>query len=91
MRCDYREMNRNQHFVKSGKEERTRLLSFLESEGFRIDGAGYSEEEIMSSPFPVAVDMKEKTVSVLGGAAIAAAAASSDVILTAEEYYSVYQ
>jgi len=88
MRSDYKELKRTQHFVKASGEERRLLIESLKAEGFQVD-KHYSEEELLNSPFPIAVNMEEKSLGILGGAAIAGAAAASDVILTMEEFKSV--
>ena len=88
MRKDYRELNRTQHFVTVSGDERKQLIKSLKEEGFQIDER-FSEEEVLTSPFPVAINTEEKALGILGGAAIAGAAAASDVILTIEEFYSV--
>lgn len=88
MKKDYRELNRTQHFVKVSGDERRQLIESLKEEGFQIDER-FSEEDVLTSPFPVAINTEEKTLGILGGAAIAGAAAASEVILTVEEFYSV--
>ena len=90
MRKDYEQLKRTQHFIKASGEERRQLIRFLKAEGFHTDKR-VSEEDLLSSPFPVAVHMDEKALSILGGAAIAGAAAASDVILTVEEFYEIYK
>ena len=90
MRKDYKQLKRTQHFIKASGEERRQLIRFLKAEGFHTDKQ-FSEEDLLSSPFPVAVHMDKKTLNILGGAAIAGAAAASDVILTVEEFYTIYR
>ena len=90
MRKDYKQMKRTQHFINASRDERQQLIEYLKAEGFHIDER-FSEEDLLCSPFPVAVNMDEKALSILGGAAIAGAAAASDVILTVEEFYEIYK
>ena len=90
MRKDYNTLNRTQHFVKANGEERKQLLEYLNKEGFRF-AEPFSEEDVLNSPFPVSIHMDDKTIGILGGAAIAGAAASSDVILTVNEFYSIFK
>ncbi len=90
MRKDYNTLNRTQHFVKANGEERKQLLEYLNEKGFRF-AEPFSEEDVLNSPFPVSIHMDDKTIGILGGAAIAGAAASSDVILTVNEFYSIFK
>ena len=90
MRKDYNALNRTQHFVKATGEERKQLLEYLKGKGFQFRKQ-FSEEDVLNSPFPVSIHTDDKTIGILGGAAIAGAAASSDVILTSKEFYSVFQ
>ena len=90
MRKDYTALNRTQHFIKATGEERKQLLEYLKGEGFRF-GEQFSEEDVLTSPFPVSIHTDDKTIGILGGAAIAGAAAASDVILTVSEFYTVFK
>ena len=90
MRKDYNALNRTQHFVKANGEERKQLLEYLKGKGFRF-AEPFSEGDVLNSPFPVAIHTDDKTIGILGGAAIAGAAAASDVILTSKEFYSVFK
>ena len=90
MRKDYNALNRTQHFVKANGEERKQLLDYLKEEGFRFREQ-FSEEDVLNSPFPVSIHTDDKTMGILGGAAIAGAATASDVILTVNEFYSVFK
>ena len=90
MRKDYNALNRTQHFVKTTGEERKQLLEYLKGEGFQFRKQ-FSEEDVLNSPFPVSIHTDDKSIGILGGAAIAGAAAASDVILTSKEFYSVFK
>ena len=89
MRKDYNALNRTQHFIKANGEERKQLLEYLKGKGFRFREQ-FSEEDVLNSPLPVSIHTDDKTIGILGGAAIAGAAAASDVILTSKEFYSVF-
>ena len=90
MRKDYNALNRTQHFVKATGEERKQLLEYLKGKGFRFREQ-FSEEDVLNSPFPVSIHTDDKTIGILGGAAIAGAAAASDVILTVTEFHYTYK
>jgi len=88
MRKNYQNENRTTHFVKASGRERRKLLKRLKEKGFHISES-LSEQEIRTSPYPLAIDLPEKKIFVLAGTVSAAAAAASDVILTAGEFYSL--
>ena len=90
MRKDYNALNRTQHFVKVTGEERKQLLEYLKGEGFRF-AEPFSEGDVLNSPFPLSLHIDDKTIGILGGAAIAGAAAASDVILALDEFNSVFK
>ena len=90
MKKDYNALNRTQHFIKANGEERKQLLEYLKGEGFQF-GEPFSEEDVLNSPFPVSIHTDDKTMGILGGAAISEAAAASDVILTVNEFCSVFK
>lgn len=90
MRKDYNALNRTQHFIKATGEERKQLLEYLKEKEFQFRNP-FSEENVLMSPFPVSIHTDDKTIGILGGAAIAGAAAASDVILTVTEFYSVFK
>lgn len=90
MRKNYPYENRTTHFVKASGKERKELLKWLKERGFHIPESAL-KKEIQTSPYPLGIDLLEKKVFVLAAAAIAAAAAANDAILTAEEFYSLFE
>ena len=90
MRKDYRKENRTRHFVKASGKERRELLKYLKERGFQSSD-GLAEKEIRTSPYPLCVDTVNRKICVLAQAAMAAAAAANDAVLTAAEFYSVFE
>ena len=90
MRKDYNALNRTQHFIKAAGDDRKQLLEYLKEKGVQCRKQ-FSEEDVLNSPFPVSIHIDDKTIGILGGAAIAGSAVASDVILTVNKFYSVFK
>ena len=80
--------NRTQYYVRVSGKEREEILEFLKARGYQASGNICREETILESPFPIGIDMKDKTIFLVAGAAMAAIAASKGLILAPEEFIS---
>lgn len=73
--------------TKSG-ESRQLLVDYLENEGFVcIVDEVTNKEIILSSKYPIKVDIENKTYSILHSTTAAAAATSSGLVISEEEFY----
>ena len=75
-----------------GKKERKCFIDFLERNGFKCeDTTDSSRENTMDSRFPITVDIGHKKYDHMGSITCAAAAATAKVIISAEEFYVLYE
>jgi len=79
-------------FIKcTSKEDRIKLIEFLEAEGFCcVENHSYSREKTIESRLPLVVDPNRKRISHMGNATCAAAAAQSGVIMSDKDFYLMY-
>lgn len=79
-------------FIKcTSKEDRIKLIEFLEAEGFCcVENRSYSREKTIESRLPLVVDPNRKSISHMGSVTCAAAAAQSGVIRGEKEFYMLY-
>lgn len=77
-------------FVRTAsKEERAKLLDFLEGEGFAYDSAT-DRKDVLESRFPISLNLEDKRMASMGSVTTAAAAASAKLIKTVEEFHELY-
>ena len=84
---------RDIYIRSSSKEERVKLVDFLEAEGFRYiphDGI-MDREDVLASGLPVVADVLNKVIRRMGNVTVAACAAQCKVLRTEEEFYQIYQ
>ena len=73
------------------KEDRIKLIEFLESEGFYcLNNQSYSRQATIDSGFPLVIEMKEKYIYHLGNVTCSAAAAGSGIIMSDKNFYLLY-
>ena len=79
-------------FIKCNlKEDRIKLIEFLEIEGFHcVENRSYSREKAIESRLPLVVDPNRKSISYMGNVTCAAAAAQSGVIISDRDFYILY-
>ncbi len=63
------------------KEEREDFIKNLEAKGYTIDKKYFNREDIIDGTFPIAVNITEKKIRMMGNVTTAAAAASSGVLI----------
>ena len=74
-----------------GREERQKLIIFLEDNGFRLDADECrSKEEILDDFLPIIVNVEEKNYRMIGNVTCAAAAVQGGGVKTAEEFYKQF-
>ena len=80
-------------FVRTfGKEDRIRLIEFLESKGFLcLEDNGHSRSDTVESKLPLTIDLNRKTISRMGNVTCAAAAASQKIIINSALFYELYE
>lgn len=85
-------INGNQLFVRFfSKEERIKLIEFLESEGFSCEESkSFSRHTTIESKFPLVIDLDEKSIRHMGNVTCAAAAAGSGIIMSDRDFYLLY-
>ena len=73
------------------KEDRLRLIEFLESEGFYCaKDHGNSRKKTIDSIFPLVIDMDTKKIYHTGSATCAAAASGAGLIMSDRDFYLLY-
>ena len=73
------------------KEDRLKLIEFLESEGFYcIENRSYSRRGTIESVFPLVIELDRKSISEMGSVTCAAAAAQAGVIMSDRDFYLLY-
>jgi hypothetical protein len=74
------------------KKERKSFIDFLEKNGFKCeDAAPSAKESALDSRFPITVDIGHKKYGHMNSITCAAAAATAKVIISAEEFYMLYE
>ena len=82
---------RTKYYIKpSTVEGRKKLVSFLESQGYRYQEF-MNREDVLSSFLPVVVDKKNKRIKRMENITMAACAATSNLLITDEEFYKIYR
>ncbi len=70
------------------KEERRRIIQFLEDMGFSLEAKeSRNKKEIIESFLPIYVDKTDKNYWMMGNVTCAAAAASSNKMIRKEAFY----
>ena len=79
-------------FVREkGKEERQKLIGFLENNGYELDQyEPRSKNEICDDFLPIVINPLEKKYRMMGNVTCAAAAVSSGKMITAQEFYDLF-
>ena len=74
-----------------GKDDRARLIEFLESKEFALGRGDRPEgKEVPERDLPLVIDLTEKRVGCMGNVTSAAAAAGSGVIMSDRDFYLLY-
>ena len=81
-----------QLFVRtSEKDDCSRLVGFLESEGFAWEQGDCPEgKDVPDRNLPLVIDLAEKRIGYMGNVTSAAAAAASGVIMSSRDFYLLY-
>ena len=82
-----------QVFVKpTDKEQRIEFVEYLEAHGYNCEESKVlTRAVILESRFPIIVQVKDMTYSVLGNTTCAAGAASCNKIISVEEFLKPYK
>lgn len=73
------------------KEDRIKLIEFLESRGFWcIEDNIRCRTDIVESVLPLVINLNEKNISCMGNTTCAAAAASQKIIINSALFYELY-
>ena len=85
-------INSDQLFVRFfSKEDRIRLIEFLEAEGFSCEESrSFSRQATIDSELPLVIERREKNIRCMGNATCAAAAAGSGIIMSDRDFYLLY-
>ena len=74
-----------------GKDDRARLIEFLESERFACgEGDCPDAKDVAERDLPLVIDLAEKRIGCMGNVTSAAAAAGSGVIMSDRYFYLLY-
>lgn len=75
----------------SSKDERAKILSILQDDGFEFDGWVYNcGNNPLESGFPLVINFERKTYRAMGNATCAACACSCKVVGSEKEFYYFY-
>lgn len=68
------------------KEERKDFIENLETKGYKIDKTFFDRNNIISGIFPLAIDLTNKKINMMGNVTTSAAAISSGVLISKEQF-----
>ncbi|MCR5726191.1 MAG: hypothetical protein K6G24_01895 [Lachnospiraceae bacterium] len=74
------------------QDERLRIISFLEDNGYKIDKTEpRSPKDIIEDFLPIVINPGDKSYRMMGNVTCAAAAASGDALIAKEEFYKQFE
>ena len=68
------------------KEERKDFIENLETKGYKIDKTFFDRNNIISGIFPLAIDLTNKKINMMGNVTTSAAAISRGVLISKEQF-----